>query len=64
MKQKNSPTIQVERWKTVTNRNSKREDHYFVSRDGSTPVYAFGYNPDLFSKSDIKKIVKMIKVKS
>lgn len=62
MKSKVKPTIQVERWKTVTNRNSKREDHYFIQQ-GLNPVYAFGYNPDLFSKSDIKKIVKMIKVK-
>lgn len=58
-------TIKIKResWKSNLKPKPNREDHYFISSDGKQS-YAFGINPKFFSKADIQKIVKMIKVKS
>lgn len=58
MKPKDKPTIRTERWKSSDN---KEEIHFYIK--GEQEQYGCGFNPKFFSKADIKRIVKMIKVK-
>lgn len=49
--------VHIEHWKSS---KGNREDHYF---SGPKKVYLFGYNPELVSKEQINKIMKILNVK-
>lgn len=48
--------VKIEKWKSDA---GNREDHYYVSENG-TLIYFFGYNPEMISPAQLKKIFKIL----